>query len=116
MGAASLRKGKPGRVDVDLEIVVADLVLISVAANVVRNVGPRTQTVDLRALQKEELFVCTPFSVEYGKRVLFDYSVWMCLWLMRITERSLCKALDTKIIFIAGAVGTPDSNLCKVKG
>lgn len=90
---------------------VTDLVLAPVATNVVGDICPRPQPVDLGALQEEKLLVGAPFSVEYRERVLLDDSVWMCCGLMRVAGRAVGEAQDAEVILVAGAVRASNANL-----
>ena len=111
MGAASFGKREIRRVDIYFQVVIPDFILVPIAANVVRNVGPRSQTVDLGSLQEEKLFVGAPFLVKYGKRILLNDSIGMRCWLVGVARGAVGKTLDTEIVLIAGTVGAPDADL-----
>lgn len=90
---------------------VPDLILVAIAADVVGNVPPGPQAVDLGAFQQQEFFVGAPFAVEDGKRVLFDDSERMCRRLMGVTGSAVREALYTEVILVAGTVGATDPDL-----
>jgi len=107
----SFRKREVGRVHVDFEVVIANLIFVPVPADMIGNVGPRPQSIDLCSFQEQELLVGTPFSVEYWEGVLLDYSVGMGRRLMGVARFAFAEACHTEIIFIAHAVGASDPNL-----
>lgn len=72
MGACTLRQCEGGTFEIYLLIVLLYLVLRPIASNVVRYVCPRTQPVDLRTFQQEELFICPPVLVVYWDGILLD--------------------------------------------
>jgi hypothetical protein len=53
MGAASFWEWKGGRVNVGLEVVIANLVLLAKTADMVCDIGPRTEAIDLCTLKEK---------------------------------------------------------------
>jgi hypothetical protein len=90
---------------------VADLILVPVAADVVGDIRPGPEAVDLGALEEQEFFVGAPFSVEDRERVLFDYSVWMCCGLVGVARGATGEALYAEVVFIASVMGTSNPDL-----
>lgn len=84
---------------------VADLVLVAEAADVVGDVGPGAQAVDLGALEEEELLVGAPVAVEDGERVLLDDAEGVRVGAVGAARLAVGEALDAEVIVAAGAVG-----------
>jgi hypothetical protein len=82
VGAAPFWEWEPRRVDKGLEVVVSDLVLTAIAADMIGDIGPRTKAVDLGALDEEQFLVGTPFRDEYREGVLLYYAVRVALGLV----------------------------------
>lgn len=92
---------------------IADLVLVAEAADVVGDVGPGAKAVDLGALEKEEFLIGTPVSVEDGEGVLLDDAVGVGLGAVRAARLAVGEALDAEIIVVAGAVRASDADLIR---
>jgi hypothetical protein len=108
---ASFRQRESRRVDIDFQVVIANLIFVTVPSDVVRNIRPRAQPIDLCAFQEQELFIGTPLSVEDGEGVLLDDAKRMCCWLMGVAGGAAGEALDAEVIFVAGRVCAPYPDL-----
>jgi hypothetical protein len=98
-------------VDVGAEVVVADLVLVAEAADVIGDVSPGAQAVDLGALEEEELLVGAPVAVEDGEGVLLYYAVGVGLGAVGAAGLAVGEALDADVVVGAGAVRASDADL-----
>jgi len=111
MGAASFRQREPRRVDIDLEIMVAHLILVPITADVIGNVCPRSEAVYFGALEQQQFLVGAPVRVEYWERVLLDDSEGMGCGLVVVACRAARETLYTEIVIIACRMCTPNPDL-----
>jgi hypothetical protein len=113
--ATSFREWEVGRFNINLVIMIPDFILVPITADMVRNIRPGPEAVNLGAFQEKEFFVGAPFWVEYWERVLLDDSVRMGGWLMRIARRAIGEALHAEIVLVAGAVGASYPDLLETR-
>ena len=111
VGAAVLREGELGAVDVGVDVVVSDFVFGPEASNVVCYVGPRTQTVRLSALEQGQFLVGSPIVGEDGYGVLLNDLVGVGPGVMLARVFAIGEAGDTEVVFVTSIVGTADADL-----
>lgn len=83
---------------------LADLVLVACASNVVGDIGPAAEAVHFGALQEEEFFIGPPVFGEYRVRVLFDYLVRVSGAFVGAGFGARGEAGDAEVVFVAGGV------------
>ena len=90
---------------------IADLLLRPVAANVIRNVGPRSQAVLFSALQESQLLIGAPVFCEYGYGVLFDDLVGVGSGIMVAVAFGFGKTRHAKVVVLTGGICTTYAHL-----
>lgn len=90
---------------------VAHLVLGAVAANVVGDIGPRAQTVDLGALEQKQFLIGTPVGLEDRNGVLLDDLEGVGLRVVVLGAFPIGEAGNAEVVFRTSGMSAGDANL-----
>lgn len=90
--------------NVDFLVVVPDLVLGAISTDVISNISPRADTVDLATLEEQKLLISSPSPVEYREGVLFYDSVRVRCWLVGVARGAFGEALDAEVVVVTSSV------------
>ena len=84
----------------------AHFILVPEAPNMIGNVGPRSQSINLGALEQQQFLIGTPIGIVKGNGILFNHLVWMRGRVVSLAPLSGAETGNTEIIFGTGWVGT----------
>jgi hypothetical protein len=114
--ASILRIGSIGEwevraVHICVDVMVAYLILSAVTTNVVSDIGPRAQTINLSTLKQEKLLIRTPVRLEDRDGVLFDDLEGVCRRVVVLGALTSGEAGDTEVVFMTGRMRAGNSDL-----
>ncbi len=106
-----LGQREAGALDIRINVVLADLLFIAVAPDVVCDVAPGTEAVCLGALKEGELLVGAPVVREDRDRVLLLYLVGVRARVVVVARFAGGEAGDAEVVFVAGVVSAAYADL-----